>query len=77
MLRCTSRNILRHDRKRKRNVNVTKKLANSPAPRFALFDLSKDVVEKKNVAAKNPQVLERMKKQLQDIIDAGRSRPGN
>jgi arylsulfatase A len=67
--------LQRHDGKRKRNVNVNKKLANSLAPRFALFDLSKDVVEKKNVAAQNPQVLERMKKELQDIIDAGRSRP--
>ena len=69
--------LQRHDGKRKRNVNVTKKLANSPAPRFALFDLSKDVVEKKNVADQNPQVLERMKKELQGIIDAGRSRPQN
>ena len=58
-------------------MNVNKKLANSPAPRFALFDLSKDVVEKKNVAGQNPQVLERMKKELQEIIDAGRSRPQN
>ena len=69
--------LQRHDGKRKRNVIVTNKLANSPAPRFALFDLSKDVVEKKNVAAHNPQVLERMKKELQGIIDAGRSRPQN
>ena len=67
--------LQRHDAKRKRNVNVTEKLANSPAPRFALFDLSEDVVEKKNVATQNPQVFERMKKQLQEIIDAGRSRP--
>ncbi len=67
--------LQRHDAKRKRNVNVTEKLANSPGPRFALFDLSRDVVEKKNVAEQNPQVFERMKKELQNIIDAGRSRP--
>jgi hypothetical protein len=29
------------------------------------------------VAAQNPQVLERMKKELQAIIDADRSRPQN
>ncbi|MBT4901469.1 MAG: arylsulfatase, partial [Verrucomicrobia bacterium] len=67
--------LQRHDAKRKRNVNVTEKLANSPAPRFALFDLSEDVVEKKNVAEQNPETFERMKKELQHIIDAGRSRP--
>ena len=39
------------------------------------FDLSKDIQEKKNVAAHHPEVFERMKKELQDIIDAGRSRP--
>ena len=67
--------LQRHDSKRKRNVVVTAKLANTPAPRFALFDLSKDIQEKKNVAAQHPEVFERMKKELQEIIDAGRSRP--
>jgi arylsulfatase A len=67
--------LQRHDAKRKRNVNVTEQLANQPAPRYALFDLSTDVREKKNVAEQHPEVFERMKKQLQEIIDAGRSRP--
>ncbi|MDG2213725.1 MAG: arylsulfatase, partial [Verrucomicrobiota bacterium] len=67
--------LQRHDAKRKRNVIVTNKLANQPAPQFALFDLGKDVQEKKNVAVQNPKVFERMKKELQGIIDAGRSRP--
>ena len=67
--------LQRHDSKRKRNVVVTAKLANTPAPRFALFDLSKDIQEKKNVAEQHPEVFARMKKELQDIIDAGRSRP--
>ena len=40
-----------------------------------MFDLSKDVQEKKNVAEQHPEVFARMKKELQDIIDAGRSRP--
>jgi len=67
--------LQRHDSKKKRNVVVSDKLANSPAPRYALFDLSKDVREKKNVTEQNPEVFQRMTKQLQKIIDDGRSRP--
>ena len=69
--------LQRHDSKRKRNVVVTKKLANSPAPRFALFDLSQDELEENNIANAHPKVLERMKHRLQKIIDSGRSRPSN
>ena len=67
--------LQRHDSKRKRNVVVTYKLANSPAPPFALFDLSKDVEEKVDVSNKHPKVFNRMKASLQKIIDNGRSRP--
>jgi len=66
--------LQRHDSKKKRNVVVNQKLANSPAPRYALFDLSKDVREKKNVAEQNPEVLKRMTEELQKILDDGRSR---
>ena len=58
-----------------RNVVVTNKLANTPAPRFALFDLSKDVEEKVDVSKKHPKVFNRMKAGLQKIINDGRSRP--
>ena len=67
--------LQRHDSKRKRNVIVTNKLANQGAPQFSLFDLTEDLQEKKNVAAQYPEVFARMKKELQGIIDAGRSRP--
>ena len=67
--------LQRHDSKRKRNVVVTNKLTNTPAPRFALFDLSKDVEEKVDVSKKHPKVFNRMKAGLQKIIDNGRSRP--
>ena len=66
--------LQRHDSKRKRNVVVTNKLANSPAPRFSLFNLNKDIEEKNDVSKKHPQVFDRMKKELQKIIDDGRSR---
>jgi len=67
--------LQRHDSKRKRNVIVINKLANTPAPRFALFDLSKDIEEKVDVSKKHPKVFNRMKAGLQKIIDDGRSRP--
>ena len=67
--------LQRHDSKRRHNVHVTTQLQFHPAPRFSLFDLSKDVQEKKNIADQHPKVLERMKQRLQKIIAAGRSRP--
>jgi arylsulfatase A len=53
---------------------VNQKLANSPAPRLALYDLSKDPREKNNLAEKNPEILKKMKNELQKILDDGRSR---
>jgi len=67
--------LQRHDSKRRHNVNVTTELQFQAAPRYSLFDLSKDVQEKKNIAEEHPKVFERMKQRLQKIIDAGRSRP--
>ena len=67
--------LQRHDSKRKRNVIVTKKLANSPATRFALFDLETDIEEKNDVSKKHPKVFARMKQELQQIIETEKSRP--
>jgi len=66
--------LQRHDSKRKRNVVVTNKLANTPSPRYALYDLSKDPREKKNLAEKESKIFEKMKAELQKILDDGRSR---
>ncbi|MCB1229295.1 MAG: sulfatase-like hydrolase/transferase [Verrucomicrobiae bacterium] len=67
--------LQRHDSKKARNVTVEKELENKPAPRFQLFDLSKDPAEKNNVIEQHPDVAERMKAQLAEIIDSGWSRP--
>jgi arylsulfatase A len=67
--------LQRHDSKRKRNTVVSNKLANTPTPRFALYDLSNDQQEENDIADQHPKVLDRMKQRLQRIIDAGRSRP--
>lgn len=66
--------LQRHDRKSARNVVVEKNLANTPRPQYALFDLSKDPAEKNNVISKHPEVGNRLKKQLQALVDKGRSR---
>ena len=75
--RAGKRKLQRHDSKRKRNAVVASKLANTPTPRFALFDLSKDKQEENDIADQYPKVLDRMKQRLQKIIDEGRSRPIN
>ena len=57
-----------------RNVVVEKKLANTKVTKFQLFDLDKDPAEKNNIIAENPEVAERLKKQLDEIVQSGRSR---
>ena len=66
--------LQRHDSKSARNVVVETKLANTKVNQYRLFDLSKDPAEKNDIYAKNKRTGERMKKQLEEIIDAGRSR---
>jgi len=44
------------------------------APRFALYDLEKDPAEKQNVWKQHPEVFQRMKAELQKLLDDGRSR---
>ncbi|NIL96482.1 MAG: sulfatase-like hydrolase/transferase [Planctomycetales bacterium] len=53
-----------------------KKATSSPPapPRFSLYDLETDPAEKRNVAQQHPQVFERMKAELQQLLDDGRSR---
>ena len=45
--------------------------------RFQLFDLDNDPAEKQNVMKQHPEVFERMKSELQKLLDDGRSRPAN
>jgi len=66
--------LQRHDKKRTRNLKVSTQLANTPVPKFQLYDLSQDAAEKKNVIDQHPDVAERLKKQLATLIEAGRSR---
>ncbi len=45
-------------------------------PKVQLYDLSKDIAEKKNVQDEHPKVVERLTKLLQQYVDEGRSTPG-
>jgi hypothetical protein len=45
-------------------------------PDVQLFDLSSDVAETKNVAADHPEIVERLRKELEDGIARGRTTPG-
>jgi len=66
--------LQRHDKKRTRNLTVSKQLENTPVPKFQLYDLSKDPEEKTNLIDQQPNVAERLKNQLAALIEAGRSR---
>lgn len=64
--------LQRRDSKRAHNVRL--RLVREPLPQFALYDLAKDPGEKNNLAEAHPEVTERMKAELAEIIAKGRSR---
>jgi len=66
--------LVRYDTKSARNVVIEQQLANTPVPQFQLFDLAKDPNESTNVIAQYPEIGERMKRRLEEIIAAGRTR---
>jgi arylsulfatase A len=66
--------LQRHDSTSTYNRVVEGRLTRSPVPQFQLFDLERDPGEASDVLAQHPEVAERMKQQLADLIAAGRSR---
>jgi len=74
-LRAGNWKLHRYDKKVARNIVVEAQLANTRVPQFQLFNLDDDPGEKKNVIANHPEVATRLKKQLAEIIERGRSRP--
>ena len=71
-LRVGDWKLQRHDSERMYNGDL--QMNRWPVPRFALFNLTDDNGETKNVAEQYPEITERLTKQLQAIIDDGRSR---
>jgi hypothetical protein len=43
-------------------------------PQYTLFNLDKDIAEANDVSKDYPQITERLKDQLQSIIDRGKTR---
>ena len=73
-LRSGNWKLHRYGKNFARNVVVEKQLANTKVPKLQLFNLEEDPSEKKNVIAEHPEVAERLKKQLDEIVQSGRSR---
>jgi len=66
--------LQRHGKKQSRNVVVEGKLANTPVAEYQLFDLDADPAEKKNIIDQHADVADKMKAELQKLLDDGRSR---
>ena len=64
--------LQRHDSKRRRNAKL--RLKSQPAARFSLFQLDVDPGETTDVIERHPEVAKRMTLQLENLINAGRSR---
>ncbi|MBI1311494.1 sulfatase-like hydrolase/transferase [bacterium] len=71
-LRVGQWKLQRHDSRRARNVNL--ELVNTPVAQYRLFDLSSDPGETQDVKAAHPEIARRLIGQLNDLIQAGRSR---
>lgn len=65
--------LQRHDSRKRRNVAL--RLKTQKAPRLALYDLTTDPGEQHDLAEKHPDVVQRLADQLDELIQAGRSRP--
>lgn len=72
-LRVGKWKLQRHDSERMYNGDLS--MTTWSVPRFALFNLEEDIKEAKEVSEQNPVIFERLKDQLQLIIDEGRTRP--
>lgn len=74
-LRTGNWKLQRHDKGSARNVTVETPLANTRVPAFQLFNLDEDPAETENVIGEYPDVAQRLKTQLADLIKNKRSRP--
>ena len=74
-LRVGEWKLQRHDKKKANNLNVAQELHTTSVPRFQLFHLTEDPTETHNVIEQHPQLAAQLQERLQNLIDAGRSRP--
>ncbi len=66
--------LTHHPKRKARNTTVEQKLKNVPVPEYQLFLLSEDPAEQNDVAEANPAVLSRLKSELRELLEQGRSR---
>ncbi|MES2983083.1 MAG: arylsulfatase [Verrucomicrobiota bacterium] len=64
----------RYDKKHARNTVVESKVGNTPMPPFVLYNLAEDPFEKNDVIKNHPEIAEKLKTELAEIIESGRSR---
>lgn len=74
-LRAGDWKLLRHDNKSARNIVVEHELANTKVRQFQLFNLAEDPGEQNDLLEKHPETAERLKTKLDELTQAGRSRP--
>ncbi len=74
-LRAGQWKLHRYDKQTARNIVVEKQLANTEVPQFQLFNLVDDPSELQNVIDQHSEIADRLKSQLAEIIQSGRSRP--
>lgn len=67
--------LLRHDKGKAFNLNVSQELANTKVPKFQLFNLADDPSESNNLMEKHPKIAAELKALLAQQINAGRTRP--
>ncbi|QDU51501.1 sulfatase family protein [Gimesia panareensis] len=75
-LRTGKWKLQRYDKQTARNIIVEQELSNTKVPHYQLFDLEQDPAEKQNVIKDHPELAQRLKKQLANLIEQGSSRPG-
>ncbi len=73
-LRSGDWKLHRYDKNKSRNVVVEQELRKVRVPNFQLFNLADDPAEQNNILGEHPDVAQRMKDQLRQIIASGRTR---
>ncbi len=72
-LRAGNWKLLRHDSKKTKNSEL--RLQGRPVAEYQLFDLQSDPGERNNVIDQHVDIARELKDQLEQLIEAGRSRP--
>ncbi len=74
-LRVGDWKLVRLKQRGKSQATVSKQEATPPTAEHTLYRLTNDPGEQHDVSLANPEILERMKEQLENLIKRGRSRP--